>query len=330
MDDYAADPYILAFERVLDFCDALNEPGAIAQIKVAIFFRLCGFPLVTLPPKESPKRKILDRYIMKWKLDSKRLKKLLAYQNWPESEKKLFDTTMISRLSWLYKMSLAHSNNNQGISQNNQDISQKNESVSQKNKGIVKNNLDIAAHRSSLEKNDDDLYILKNKARKIIETKDNIIPSCSIYLKLAPHTNLIMLARGNSDKSDKNEIEWLLFSQKQGKEINNQNAIPETKLLFTSKHFFQTLGWSMANHLYIRGTTRMEMRSTLKITASLNKKADTDDIYLDLQPWIPLSDAPFASLPFWEKIVVILVMPTVNKKRLTSRTNLLKQQNNQR
>ena len=324
IDDYAADPYILAFERVLDFYEALKDPGATAQIKAAIFFRLCGFPLVSLPPEDSPKRKILNSYIQKWALSGKRLTKLLAYQNWSESEKNLFDRTMINRISLLYRMSL-----------------QSNGGKKQSSDGTKESILSSTA-QDALDL-DPDFHILKNKAHKIIIQKKNTLPSCSIYLRIKPHTNIILLSRKKEPVSKENSMEskkkpvefeaktmeWLLLSQKDisgskidtstvsanaanracdGSTGNPTQTKTKTTLLYTSRHFTQALGWSMSNHLYVRGTTRMKIQSQLKLSTSLNKQTDTDEIYLYLQPWMPMSDAPFASEPWWEKIVVIMLM----------------------
>ncbi|MBF0203583.1 MAG: class I adenylate cyclase [Desulfamplus sp.] len=295
IDDYAADPYIIAFERILEFYTEIGDPRALSQVKAAIFFRLCGFPLVALPAKDSPKRKILDRYVRQWQLSSTRLKKLLEYQIWPESEKTLFDHTMIERLSVLYKRSLDQdSDNSYPI-----PVSSKKEM---------------------------DLKILKNKVNKIIHKKKGVLPHCSTYLGLKPHSQMTIIAK----KKDENikSFEWLLFSQVQNSPSlsNLAQSGQEQKgakdknysLLYSTEYFLKTVGWSMSNHLYIRGTTNLKTRSPFKLYKSMNKEADCDDIYLALQPWMPLSDEPFLSEPFWEKIVVLLF--TANDTTVSSNT----------
>ncbi|MBF0210125.1 MAG: class I adenylate cyclase [Desulfamplus sp.] len=284
IDDYAADPYIIAFERILKFYTELGDQRALSQIKAAIFFRLCGFPVVTLPPKDSPKRKILDRYVRLWKLSSTRLKKLLDYQNWSESEKTLFDHTMIDRLSQLYRASLGKDG---------------------ENREAENSNLVGFKKSASLSKKERDLKILKNRVNKITVKKKGILPKCSTYLSLKPQTFMSLLPKQKQDGLVSYQ-EWLLFS------FNPQKK--SYKLLHSSRYFMEVIGWCMYNHLYIRGTTNFEIKSPLKLYKSLEKDADCDEIYLSLQPWMPLSDEPFLSEPVWERIVVLVVINEQNSQ----------------
>lgn len=286
IDDYAADPYIIAFEQIIEFYRVLDDPRALSQIKAAIFFRLCSFPLVSLPAKESPKRKILDRYVKKWQLSSTRLKKLLEYQKWPESEKSLFDKTMIDRLYWLYKRSLKQ-----------KDITNKSD-----NAKTVKKQATEHLFSSAINKKEADLNILKNKVNKITVKKKGALPTCSTYLRLKPHSKIILIGQKKEDVSKKDTSwEWLLFSQ-----IQSGQQEKKYDRIYTNSYFFNSIGWSMYNHIYIRGTTQLDIRSPFRLYTSTDKKVDCDDIYLALQPWMPLSDEAFAMPPFWEKIVVVL------------------------
>ena len=275
IDDYAADPYILAFQRVLQFCEAMNDPTSLAQIKAAIFFRLCSFPLVMAPPPESPKRKILDRYIRQWHLSGKQLKKLLDYQNWEESEKCLFDHTMIQRISQLYQMSL-----------------------SPKGQHRLKD-METHSHLSATTKLEDDSHILHNKALKIMKTKKGRIATCSIFLRFKPHAKLILIPRSGTTDITEEKQTWLLFSQK-----NKRESKP--KLIYTAPYPTQVMGWCFANHLFTREASQLEIQSSLTLSTSFNKVTGFDELYLNLEPWMPLSDGPFAASPYWEKIVVIL------------------------
>ncbi|MBF0228122.1 MAG: class I adenylate cyclase [Desulfamplus sp.] len=317
IDDYAADPYIIAFDRILEFYTELGDQRALSQIKAAIFFRLCGFPLVSPPPKDSPKRKILDKYIRKWQLSTTRLKKLLDYQNWSESEKTLFDHTMIDRLYLLYKASLQHCTTI--------DKEKKGDSNSLLSKDKDKSYSELPLNKN---KRENDLRILKNKVDKITLKKKGVLPKASTYLKLKPQDNLTIISKENENSSP-SYYEWLLFSpvKQKGQSQNNQspNSNIENRqspnnnmtikydatkirynLLYSSKYFMETLGFSMYNHIYIRGTTNLKMQTPFKLYGSLEKISDCDDIYLALQPWMPLSDEPFLSEPFWEKIIVLL------------------------
>ncbi|MBF0573618.1 MAG: hypothetical protein HQK69_07650, partial [Desulfamplus sp.] len=170
-------------------------------------------------------------------------------------------------------------------------------------------------------KRESDLRILKNKVKKITLKKNGVLPKASTYLKLKPQDNLTLISRENGqsdqrkvnpkDIDNRNNCEWLLFSEVQinGTKENSKLKIDQSKkynLLYSSKYFMETLGWSMYNHIYIRGTTNLKMQTPFKLYGSLEKKSDSDDIYLALQPWMPLSDEPFLSEPFWEKIIVLL------------------------
>ncbi|TWI66891.1 adenylate cyclase class 1 [Desulfobotulus alkaliphilus] len=106
MDDYTKDPYVKAFDRVLTFHGKRGDSASLAEAKVAIFFRLSGFPAVALPEDGSPKRKILNHYVKKWQLTAPRLQKLLNYTLWHEEEKKLLDQAMIRTIVRLYLHSL--------------------------------------------------------------------------------------------------------------------------------------------------------------------------------------------------------------------------------
>ncbi|MBF0412844.1 MAG: class I adenylate cyclase [Desulfamplus sp.] len=323
IDDYAADPYIIAFERIIKFYTELGDQRALSQIKAAIFFRLCGFPLVTLPPKDSPKRKVLDRYVRQWQLSRTRLKKLLEYQIWPEPEKTLFDHTMIERLSSLYKESLE------------QKTFQENEKTShEKSRQIIHEKSEITTSTSILNKREADLTILKNKVNKITLKKKDILPKCSTYLRLKPQTNMTLIAKAFNEKG-RYSSEFLLFSTVQNSQSQTtqsrssqiQTSQPQSdttkkryNLLYSARYFMEVIGWSMYNHLYIRGTTNLEMRVPFKLYGSLEKISDCDEIYLALQPWMPLSDEPFLSKPVWEKVVVLLFVD--NSKEMTQDKNM--------
>ena len=262
IDDYAADPYIIAFERVLDFYANQKDVKGLAHIKVAIFFRLCGFPKVALPHKDSPKRKILNKYILKWKLSNKRLKKLLSYQDWPESEKNVFDASMLFRLTQLYNF----------IEKGDKSKSKKEKSQTD----IIETNIEV----------------LKNKAQTILSNKKGKILRCSIFLRIKPHKTILIKRDEPSGKPG----EWYVYSQ------SNEGTLP----IYSSMFFLQTIGWIMANHLYIRGTSSLHLPGEINIYGSFERESHVDDIYMALQPWMPLSDDPFLSPADWERIVILM------------------------
>ncbi|MCK5683583.1 class I adenylate cyclase, partial [bacterium] len=150
IDDYAVDPYKILFDRVLKFHEQ-NDPKGIHLIKNAIFFRLCHYPDIRLPSKDTPKRELLDKYIRDWTLNKNQVTKLLSFSNWPEEEKLLLEKTLIQRLAQMYN----HAINN---------VSNANDFFNTK---IEKKNW----------------LILKNKTRKKLNKIAIKIPECSTYLK---------------------------------------------------------------------------------------------------------------------------------------------------
>ncbi|MBA3009397.1 MAG: class I adenylate cyclase [Proteobacteria bacterium] len=105
IDDYHADPYKLLFDRILKFYQE-NDPKGLSLIKSTIFFRLCGYPRVSIPEMGSPKRQLLDWYIRNWNLGQTQVNKLLSYITWAEPEKLLLEKTIITRLNDMYQMLL--------------------------------------------------------------------------------------------------------------------------------------------------------------------------------------------------------------------------------
>ncbi len=102
IDDYHADPYKVLFDRIIKFHQE-EDPKGLNLIKNAIFFRLCGYPSVSIPEIGSPKRQLLDWYIRNWNLNPGQVSKLLSYTKWAEPEKLLLEKTIITRLAFMYQ-----------------------------------------------------------------------------------------------------------------------------------------------------------------------------------------------------------------------------------
>lgn len=150
IDDYTADPYKVAFDRILDFQETC-DPDNLNLIKNAIFFRLCGYPNVTAPVKSSPKHQLLAQYIRNWKLKSNQVSKLLSYASWSESEKLLLEKAIIQRLAQMYNFAVQNTDN---------------------------------IHQFYATKEDTHTWtILKNKTRMRLQDKRRKINVCSTYLK---------------------------------------------------------------------------------------------------------------------------------------------------
>ena len=150
VDDYGVDPYKELFDVILSFHEA-EDPKGLNIIKTAIFFRLCEYPDVKIPDKNTPKRLLLDRYIHNWKLSANHVKKLLSYPDWPESEKLLLEKVFVNRLAQMYNHAIEET---------------------KKIKHIFE--------RETEKRN---WSILRNKTRKRLSRNPDKIPQCSIFLK---------------------------------------------------------------------------------------------------------------------------------------------------
>ncbi|MCK5100657.1 MAG: class I adenylate cyclase, partial [Desulfobacteraceae bacterium] len=105
LDDYSMDPYKILFDRVLEYHEQ-NDTKGLSMIKSALFFRLCGYPSVKMPPENFPQRHLLEKYIYNWGLQKKQVTKLLGFQKWSESEKLLFEQNILTRLKKMYEIAL--------------------------------------------------------------------------------------------------------------------------------------------------------------------------------------------------------------------------------
>lgn len=162
IDDYQVDPYKSLFDRIITFYET-DDPKGVELIKNAIFFRLCGYPLVKQPEIGSPKRQLLDHYIRTWNLKKVQINKMLEFQNWPESEKLVLEKTIVNRLAFMVK--------------------QVKETISQS--GQVLNTL-ITEKRN--------FSILTHKTMKSLKAHEHKIPICSSFLK-HQHVHLFLFTQ---------------------------------------------------------------------------------------------------------------------------------------
>jgi len=156
IDDYDVDPYKALFDQILKFHET-EDPGGISLIKNAIFYRLCGYPQVSMPAIHSPKRILLDKYIRTWNLNKNQVAKLLSYSSWSESEKLVLEQSFIQRLT----MMVDHAKKSLG-------------SLDHLIKSTEKRNWTI----------------LKNKTTERLSTKPHKIKECSTFLKRQKITEL--------------------------------------------------------------------------------------------------------------------------------------------
>ena len=169
--DGAADSYILLFNRVIRFYHGMEDARGLDLIRLAIFFRLCGYPFVA-PPADSFEKKVLGKYIRDWRLDKIRVKKMLAYQQWPEREKTILEGRFINGLAYLYNLL---------------------------NKTVLADT-DLSARARS------EVTILKNKTVEYLTEKPGKIPRCSVYLKTRRFKEFVISGKSAGD----GETTWFL------------------------------------------------------------------------------------------------------------------------
>lgn len=158
IDDYGVDPYKTLFDEIIIFHEQ-EDPKGVHLIKNAIFYRLCGYPIVSKPKERTPKRILLDKYIRNWKLNANQVKKLLSYEQWSESEKLVLEKSIIQRLAQMVN--------------------------------TAKQNLGSIEHQIKPEERFN-WTILKNKTRERLNYAEKRIPVCSTYLKRQKITRLIL------------------------------------------------------------------------------------------------------------------------------------------
>ena len=165
IDDYDADPYKSLFDRILEFQEIQDSKG-INLIKNAIFFRLCGYPDVKMPNKNTPKHRLLEKYIRSWNLNKNQVGKLLSYSTWSEPEKLLLEKTFVNQLFQMYNHVIQKTN---------------------KIKSVV--------DRKQEKRN---WKLLKNKTRERLRENPNKIAECSTYLRRRNIINLNIIKKSNS------------------------------------------------------------------------------------------------------------------------------------
>ncbi len=164
IDDYSVDPYKALFDQILEFHD-IEDPKGLSLIKNAVFFRLCQYPDVKLPDKNTPKRYLFDKYIRTWKLNKNQVVKLLSYSDWSESEKLVLEKTYIQRLAQMYNYAI-------------------------RKIGKINHRLDNRTEKRNW-------IILKNKIRERLRKSADKIPECSTYLKRRHISQLDIIKKTN-------------------------------------------------------------------------------------------------------------------------------------
>ena len=209
IDDHKLDPYVLVFKTIVQFYQKMMDEDGVSLVRTAIFFRLCGFPFVSLPDAESPKGLLLKRYARAWNMKKKSATRLASYNRWPETEKQAFDDRLFKKMSFLYELILR-----------NQD---------EKLLGI--------------EMNEFDLSILKNSIASFLTRKPGKLPKCSVWLAQAKHRlNFLITDRGHDGTR-----KWHIYYVKKRTErddttlvFNDSDALKATGWLLANQLFVKS------------------------------------------------------------------------------------------
>ena len=143
------DPYVVIFNYVIKFYNKIYKQG-LPVIEEAIFFRLCGFPVIKKTNPEHPKGILVKKLLTVWKWDSKKICYFTDYVKWTEQKKLSHEKKILKQIRVLYKMVLG--------------------------KNIDKEQL---FYMDDLE-----LVSLKNRISAILKKEQGKIPRCSRYLQL--------------------------------------------------------------------------------------------------------------------------------------------------
>lgn len=106
LDSYLVDPYLVIFEKILDFFEYMNDPQGFELIKECIILRLRGYPFSSVPKLDSPKQELLNRLFAEWSWEEEKINRFEQYTQWSENEKLAFDELIFEKLMFLYELIL--------------------------------------------------------------------------------------------------------------------------------------------------------------------------------------------------------------------------------
>ena len=106
LDSYLVDPYLVIFEKILDFLEHMKDQKGLELIKECIILKLRGYPFIATPKLDSPKQELLNRLFAEWSWDDKKKRRFEQYPHWPEKDKLAFDERIFDKLMFLYELIL--------------------------------------------------------------------------------------------------------------------------------------------------------------------------------------------------------------------------------
>jgi adenylate cyclase, class 1 len=104
--DWLVDPYALMFEKGLAFFTDLEDQEGLSLLKESIFLRLSGHRPLPASPGGSPREMLLRDYLRRWEWAEKRIHHMSFYRQWPEAEKRRFESAVFEKISHLYELIL--------------------------------------------------------------------------------------------------------------------------------------------------------------------------------------------------------------------------------
>ena len=103
LDSYLVDPDTLAFERVLRFCESMDDKDGLDLLRQCIYLCIAGYPEPSHLDEDSPKSQLLKHYVKAWSWKSDRVNRLQSYALWTEDERLRFEDSIVKKLWFLYK-----------------------------------------------------------------------------------------------------------------------------------------------------------------------------------------------------------------------------------
>ncbi len=165
IDDYEDDPYTLVFETIMEFYEDMNDDEGLELIRQCIFLRLWSYPLMAEPDEQSPKGRLLARFLDRWKPDRITLDRLTRFSHLTEREKIAFEDRIFDKLSFLYELVL---------------------------RSADEDNVKLFMRK-------EDITILRNRTAAFLRKKPGKIPRCSTCLGARAGTTRFGISRGVED-----------------------------------------------------------------------------------------------------------------------------------
>jgi adenylate cyclase class 1 len=175
IDDYLYDPYIIVFEKIIEFYTDMNDPEGLELIRCCIYLRLLSYPHITMPEENSPKGRLLTRFVSEWNPERPVLTRLRDFTSLSEEEKIDFEDRIFDKLSFIYELILRSGNDDD----------------------------------SPLSMSRNDLNILKNRTAAFLQKKPGKLPRCSTGLKARAELKIKLIKNPVDDSWFASDVsEW--------------------------------------------------------------------------------------------------------------------------